>query len=80
MTEAPRWTEQACKDAASLGLIQALEEQRHLKAVNEWDHSIWKAAAVAGQVDVLRLGLAASSSTQHELSAVPHCCCGKWPR
>ena len=57
MTEAPRWSEQACKEAASLGLIHVLEKQSHLKAVSiHWGQSIWKAAAAAGQVDVLCWG------------------------
>ena len=67
VAQAPGWNEEAFKEAASLGLIQVLEEQKNLKVVSRWSHKVWCAAAEAGQVDVLHWALQQSSTLSMDL-------------
>ncbi|KAK9827819.1 hypothetical protein WJX74_003781 [Apatococcus lobatus] len=53
MPDSLAWSEEACTEAASLGLLQVLDELEALKPIRCWSKEVWRQAAAAGQLEVL---------------------------
>ncbi len=51
-TNGEQWSQEACVEAASLGLLQELDRLQQLQPVAFWSEDIWTAAAAHGEVEV----------------------------